>query len=88
MWVPTAVLLLLSLSLCLPTQGAFVHPGVLMNKAQLDFIKVQVLAKVEPVYTAMVNANATSIAGRHYVPKVVYLLHYPPSCFSISLWLC
>src|SRR5260370_24473160 len=34
----------------------FVHPGVLVSKAQLDFIKAQVNAHVDPIYSAYVNA--------------------------------
>ncbi|HTD21455.1 MAG TPA: polysaccharide lyase family 7 protein [Terriglobales bacterium] len=34
----------------------FVHPGVLVSKAQLDFIKAQVNAHVEPAFSAYQNA--------------------------------
>src|SRR5260370_1490597 len=36
----------------------FVHPGVLVSKAQLDFIKAQVNAHVDPIYSAYVNATS------------------------------
>ncbi len=34
----------------------FQHPGVLVSKAQLDFIKAQVNAHVDPIYSAYINA--------------------------------
>src|SRR5579859_3507959 len=34
----------------------FQHPGVLVSKAQLDFIKAQVNAHVDPIYSAYQNA--------------------------------
>src|SRR5260370_19184722 len=36
----------------------FVHPGVLVSKAQLDFIKAQVNAHVEPAFSAFQNATS------------------------------
>jgi uncharacterized membrane protein len=36
----------------------FVHPGVLVSKAQLDFVKAQVNAHVDPIYSAYVNATS------------------------------
>src|SRR5260370_31888037 len=36
----------------------FVHPGVLVSKAQLDFIKAQVNAHVEPAFSAFPNATS------------------------------
>jgi uncharacterized membrane protein len=45
------------------SQGAaaqtFQHPGVLVSKAQLDFMKAQVNAHIEPFYSAYQNAIAS-----------------------------
>ena len=42
---------------------SFQHPGVLLSKAQLDFMKAEVAAKVNPFYTEFLNAQA-SIYGQ------------------------
>jgi hypothetical protein len=40
-------------------QTTFQHPGVLVSKAQLDFVKAQVNTKVEPIYTQYQRAAAS-----------------------------
>ncbi|MDX1901971.1 MAG: hypothetical protein SFW66_08225 [Gammaproteobacteria bacterium] len=42
------------------------HPGVLVNKAQLDFIKQQVNAHVQPYYQEFLNAQASSYGSKTY----------------------
>src|SRR5690242_15114667 len=44
----------------------FQHPGVLVSKAQLDFIKLQVANKVDPIYTAYQKAVASSYGSLTY----------------------
>jgi hypothetical protein len=44
-------------------QTVFQHPGVLLSKAQLDFVKAQVNAHVNPFYQEFLNAQA-SIYGQ------------------------
>lgn len=52
----------------LPAQG-FVHPGVLVNRAQLEFVKAQVKAKVEPFYTQFKEAQASEYGSLNYKLK-------------------
>lgn len=51
------------------TAQAFQHPGVLVSKAQLDFVKAQVNAKVEPFYTQFERAQASEYADLNYKVK-------------------
>lgn len=51
----------------------FQHPGVLVSKAQLDFIKFQVANKVEPTYSAYQKAVASSFGS------LTYVIQGPPS---------
>jgi hypothetical protein len=48
---------------------AFQHPGVLVSRAQLDFIKAQVKAKVEPFYTQFQHAQANKYGDLNYKLK-------------------
>jgi hypothetical protein len=48
---------------------AFEHPGVLVSKAQLEFVKAQVAAKAEPFYTQFKNAQASEYGDLNYKPK-------------------
>jgi len=45
------------------------HPGVLINSAQLDYIKKQVAAKAEPEYTAYQKALNADIGSQSYKHK-------------------
>jgi hypothetical protein len=47
---------------------AFTHPGVHLSKPQLDFIKKQVANKVEPVYSAFVQATTSVWGVKTYTP--------------------
>lgn len=51
-------------------EAAFVHPGVVVTKDQLDFIKEQVEKKIDPIYTAFVNANKTAACSPSYKVRV------------------
>jgi len=51
------------------TAQTFQHPGVLLSKAQLDFIKQQVNAKVDPFYTEFKRAKDSDYGDLHYKPK-------------------
>jgi hypothetical protein len=44
----------------------FQHPGVLLSRAQLDFVKAQVAAKAEPFYTEFQRAQASEYGNLHY----------------------
>jgi hypothetical protein len=47
-------------------QKVFQHPGVLLSKAQLDFVKAQVNAKVEPFYAEYQRAAASPLGSLNY----------------------
>lgn len=47
----------------------FQHPGVLVSKAQLDFVKAEVNAKVEPFRTEFQRAKDSEYGDLHYKPK-------------------
>lgn len=49
--------------------GDFRHPGVLLNRAQLDLIKERVERGVEPQKTAFATMMASPYADLNYVPK-------------------
>jgi hypothetical protein len=48
---------------------SFQHPGVLVSKAQLDYVKAQVKAKAEPFYTEFQRAQASEYADLNYKVK-------------------
>ncbi len=47
----------------------FRHPGVLLNRGQLDLIKQRVAEGIEPQKTAFATMMATPLAALDYVPK-------------------
>ena len=49
--------------------AGFHHPGVLVNGAQLEFVKAQVAAGAEPWTSAMNLAKASPLASLNYVAK-------------------
>jgi len=58
-----ALLLLVALSASAQT---FQHPGVLLNRAQLDFLKSRVAAKAEPFYQEFLWAKASPFGALDY----------------------
>lgn len=50
------------------TITAFVHPGVLINQQQLDYMKTQTLAGVEPFATAYTQAKGSRWGSLTYTP--------------------
>ena len=48
-----------------PASG-FIHPGVLLNQAQLDLIKSRVAAGTEPQKSAFADAKASPLAALDY----------------------
>jgi hypothetical protein len=54
-----------------PSTGAFPfhHPGVLVNRAQLDLIKERVTAGIEPQKTAFEAMKASPLGARDYEPR-------------------
>jgi len=62
--------LILSLSLIfLHPICSFVHPGVLVSKAQLDFIKSSVATQSQPIYAAFQKAQSSPYGALEYTPK-------------------
>lgn len=49
--------------------GAFHHPGVLVNRAQLDFVKSKVAEGAEPWKSAFEAAKASDLGALDYTPK-------------------
>lgn len=49
--------------------AGFYHPGVLVNRPQLDLIKQKVAAGAEPWKTAFEAARASDMGARSYTPK-------------------
>ncbi len=66
---PPLVLLWLLLLLCGNALAAFKHPGVVVNRGQLDFVKAKIAQGAEP----WTKAYNTALAGRYsnasYVPQ-------------------
>src|SRR3569623_1152616 len=48
--------------------GGFVHPGVLVDKGQLDFVKARIAAKQQPWYDAYNAAAGSNLGSRGYTP--------------------
>src|SRR5271154_3773297 len=48
--------------------AGFYHPGVLVNRAQLDFIKGKVAAGVEPWKSAFEAAKSSEMGALTYIP--------------------
>ena len=63
------VLVVSSLGVGAAAAQGFQHPGVLVSRAQLNFIKAQVKAKVEPFYTEFQRAQASAPGDLHYKVK-------------------
>jgi hypothetical protein len=56
----------------LPAKSAgFIHPGVLVNRAQLDEIKRRVTAGIEPQKTAFAAMKADPLCALDYIPHPV-----------------
>src|SRR4051812_44648841 len=50
------------------TAGPFIHPGVLVNRAQLDEIKRRVAAGIEPQQAAFAKLKADPLGALDYQP--------------------
>jgi Alginate lyase len=46
----------------------FQHPGVLVSRAQLDYMKIMVAAHTEPFYSAFLKAQNSDIGSLNYQP--------------------
>ena len=54
-----------------PPTSSFVHPGILVGKPQLDFVKAKIAAGQEPWLSAFNKMKSSSLASKTYVPKPV-----------------
>ncbi len=59
--------------------SGFVHPGVFVGRAQLDFVKAKIAAGEQPWTNAYSTAKAKSPASLSYVPKPVPVIQCSPS---------
>jgi hypothetical protein len=50
------------------SSAGFYHPGILVNRAQLDFVKAKIAAGAEPWKSAFEAAKASDLASLDYVP--------------------
>ncbi len=72
LWVVLALVLIAIASQFAAAQAppAFQHPGVLVSRAQLDFIKAQVNSHIDPIYTEFLNAQKSTYGTTSpYTPK-------------------
>lgn len=51
------------------TAGAFIHPGIQVDKAQLDFVKARLAAHAEPWSAAFAALKNSSFGSLKYKPK-------------------
>jgi Alginate lyase len=51
--------------------GGFVHPGILVQKGQLDFLKAKVGASADPWSAAFKSASGSSYASPTYMPQPI-----------------
>lgn len=52
-----------------PTSGTFVHPGVLVSRGQLDYVKSKIAAGQEPWKSALAATKANAHASLSVTPK-------------------
>src|SRR5713101_6800271 len=72
LWVVLALVLIAIASQLAVAQAppAFQHPGVLVSRAQLDFIKAQVNSHIDPIYTEFLNAQKSTYGSTSpYTPQ-------------------
>src|SRR5689334_7596412 len=51
------------------SDAGFYHPGILVNRPQLEFIKAKVAAGAEPWKSAFEAAKSSDFGSRDYAPK-------------------
>src|SRR5438445_5577150 len=60
------------------TKGAFRHPGVLVSKEQLDFIKAKIAAGAEPWKSAFHEAQSSRFGSLSYKPHAIATVECGP----------
>jgi hypothetical protein len=58
--------------------GAFVHPGILVTKGQLDFLKQKIASSAAPWTTAFSKAQASKYGSKTYTPAPVAVVDCGP----------
>jgi hypothetical protein len=58
--------------------GAFAHPGVLVNGAQLDFVKAKIAAGAEPWTSALAKAKSSPSASLSLAPGAIATVECGP----------
>lgn len=61
-----------------PAPGAFRHPGVLVNRAQLDFVKSKIQAGAQPWTAALAKARNDSHGSLSYTPHPFAIVECGP----------
>ncbi len=64
--------------------AGFVHPGVLVNTGQLEFVRRKVAQGVEPWRSALVAARASAYADEAYTPQPVPVIKCGPTSPDIG----
>lgn len=57
-----------------PTANGFVHPGVLVSRGQLDFVKGKIAAGAQPWKDALAKAKSSRLANLAYTPHPAAVL--------------
>lgn len=55
----------------LPASRAFVHPGILLGQADIDFVRARLAAKEEPWTSALAAMQAGEFCQLGYKPKII-----------------
>jgi len=69
MWAALGLLFLATGQRLALAQTSFQHPGVLVSRAQLDFVKAQVNAQDDPIYSAFLKAQNSRYGSLTYAPQ-------------------
>jgi hypothetical protein len=58
--------------------GGFAHPGILVNQAQLDFVKAKIAAGIEPWKSAFTRASNSNFGSLNYTPHAIAVVQCGP----------
>ena len=62
----------------------FVHPGILVDKTQLDFVKAKILAGQEPWLSAFNKAKSSYLGSKSYVAKPVAIVQCSQGSYTTT----
>jgi hypothetical protein len=66
------------------TVGGFLHPGILLKKAQLDFVKAKLAVGAQPWQSALDQVRASKYSADSYLPHPVPEIQCGPGSPSIG----